>query len=732
MILAALVTDPVTIFLIVLTIILLAPVILTQLKIPHIIGMIVAGVVVGPYGFDVLDRDSSFNIFGQVGLLYLMFLAGLEIDMYHLRRNLRRGISFGLLTFFIPMAMGVAASVYLLHLGWLTSFLLASMYASHTLIAYPVAARFGLTKTPAVLISVVGTIVAVIGALLVLAACVNIHLTGEFQISAMLWLIAKLAMYCMGVLYAFPRITRWFFKRFSEKVTQYVYVLVMVFFSAWVSGAIGLEPVLGAFFAGLVLNRYIPATSPLMNSIEFVGNALFIPYFLIGVGMMINLRVIVEGNTLLIASIMLAVALASKWLAALAAQRLYGMAPADRSMMFGLTTAHTAVALAVVTIGYNMILPDGTRMMDETILNGTVLVILVTCAIAPICTSTAAAKIKVRQLQQEATAEGITSESEEETRARASAPRKSLVCLSNPITAQALTDFALMMRRHRSGIRAERLLALHVRNDNSRASKAVGENALKIAADTAAGADTAINLVERFDLNTVTGILNCIQERDVDRIILGMHRKATVIDTFMGAKIEQLLRATNCETVISRCYIPLNTITRIAVFMPEKAEYETGFRSWVEALGALAAQVGCRIIFCCRKQQEQAVRAVIRHASLEIRHEYRTMESDDDFMLLANRVLDDDLMVVVSARPNSLSYTAHMAETPLLLQKYFSSNNLCIVYPEQFGAEPMQFSFTDPLGSDIATTPSPLWLRLRSAFHRLNQMKKRLTHYRRK
>ena len=232
MILAALVTDPVTIFLIVLTIILLAPVILTQLKIPHIIGMIVAGVVVGPYGFDVLDRDSSFNIFGQVGLLYLMFLAGLEIDMYHLRRNLRRGISFGLLTFFIPMAMGVAASVYLLHLGWLTSFLLASMYASHTLIAYPVAARFGLTKTPAVLISVVGTIVAVIGALLVLAACVNIHLTGEFQISAMLWLIAKLAMYCMGVLYAFPRITRWFFKRFSEKVTQYVYVLVMVFFSA--------------------------------------------------------------------------------------------------------------------------------------------------------------------------------------------------------------------------------------------------------------------------------------------------------------------------------------------------------------------------------------------------------------------------------------------------------------------------------------------------------------------
>ena len=166
----ALVTNPVTIFLIVMMIILFAPVILTRLKIPHIIGMIVAGVAVGPYGLNILARDSSFAIFGQVGLLYLMFLAGLEIDMYHLKLNLRKGMSFGLLTFFIPMIMGVAASVWVLHTGWITAFLLASMYASHTLIAYPVAARFGISKSPAVLISVVGTIIAVIGALLVLAA----------------------------------------------------------------------------------------------------------------------------------------------------------------------------------------------------------------------------------------------------------------------------------------------------------------------------------------------------------------------------------------------------------------------------------------------------------------------------------------------------------------------------------------------------------------------------------
>ena len=713
----ALVTNPVTIFLIVLTIILFAPVILTRLKIPHIIGMIVAGVAVGPFGLNILDRDSSFAIFGQVGLLYLMFLAGLEIDMYHLRRNLQRGILFGVLTFFIPMVMGVLASVYILHVGWLTAFLLASMYASHTLIAYPVAARFGITKAPSVLISVVGTIIAVIGALLVLAGAVSIHETGEFRGSEIAILLAKLTAYCIGVLYAYPRVTRWFFKRYSEKVTQYVFVLVMVFFSAWVSGAIGLEPVLGAFFAGLVLNRYIPANSPLMNSIEFVGNALFIPYFLIGVGMMINVGVIIKGNTLFVAAIMLVVALLSKWLAAFVAQKAYRMDAPDRRMMFGLTTAHTAVALAVVTIGYNMVLPDGTRMMDETILNGTVLVILVTCAIAPLCTSEAASKIKVRMLQDQ-------NEIPDEKRRRIS----TLIPVANPLTTSQLVELALLMRRRTSGIDADRLYALHVRNDNSSASKAVGEHALRLAADAAAGADTTITPIERFDINTVTGILNTVQERDISEIILGLHRKATVIDSFLGAKIDQLLKSTNCMVVVSRCYIPINTVTRVVAFVPAKAEYETGFRHWVLSLGNLVSEIGCRLIFCSSKAQHAILKGIIRGAGLGIRHEYRDMEHADEFPLLANQVLDDDLLVVIGARPNSVSFSSEMVEITQLLQRYFSRNNICMIYPEQFGEEAPQFSFTDPLGSDIVTTPSPLWLALRTRLHRLNLLKKRITH----
>ena len=323
--------------------------------------MIAAGVIIGPYGFNILDNDSSFAIFGQVGLLYLMFLAGLEIDMYHLRLNLRKGLVFGSLTLIIPLLLGVLASVLLLRLDWTTSLLLGSMYASHTLLAYPVAARFGLSRTPAVLIAIVGTIIAVIGALLVLAATVSVREEGYFNFNAIALLMGRLAVWVAVLLYVYPRLTRYFFKKYSDKVTQYVFVLLLVFFAACSAQMIGLEPVLGAFFAGLLINRYVPMGSALMSSIEFVGNALFIPYFLISVGMMINVRVFGDTDTIVIALIMLAVALAGKWLPAFLAQKIYRMDGSSRNVMFGLTVAHTAVALAVVSVGYRL------DMFDETI-----------------------------------------------------------------------------------------------------------------------------------------------------------------------------------------------------------------------------------------------------------------------------------------------------------------------------------------------------------------------------
>jgi Kef-type K+ transport system membrane component KefB len=696
-----LVTEPVQIFFIVLLIILLAPLLLNKLKIPHIIGMIVAGVIIGPHGFGVLDRDSSFAIFGQVGLLYLMFLAGLEIDMFHMRLNLKRGLWFGVLTLAIPLAMGVLTSYYLLHLDMLTSFLLGSMYASHTLLAYPVAARFGITRNPAVLIAIVGTIIAVIGALVVLAVTVNIKRDGEFDVLSLIRLFVLMAVYCAGVLYAYPRITRWFFKTYNEKVTQYAYVLVMVFLSAWLSQAIGLEPVLGAFFAGIVLNRFVPVSSPLMGSIEFVGNALFIPYFLISVGMMIDVKVIFNGDTLLLALIMLAVALISKYIPALIAQKAGKLAKPARGVIFGLTTAHTAVALAVVTLGHTL------GMFDERILNSTVHVILITCAAAPIITSVHAARLKLVMLQREDERDGTNARATRRNRVN-----NTLIPLANARTTPQLVELAVLMR---NDVGRHDMFALHVRSDNSHAARTESENALKSAQHTAAAANVNITPLDRYDLNIATGILNAINERDITEVIMGLHRRQTIIDSFFGSKVEQLLKSTNKMLIITRCFAPVNTTTRIVVYVPPKAQYETGFSRWVRGVSRLTRQLGCRVLWCCPTDIQPLIRGVIHYENYGIRSEFRNAEVWDDFILLANRVLDDDLLIVIGARPASVSFDSSMVEMPAFLQRYFNHTNLIVIYPEQFGEQQTPLmSFADPRAADIASAPSPILLKLRN------------------
>ncbi len=697
---APMVTQPVQIFFIVLAIILFTPLLFNRLKIPHIIGMIVAGVVIGPYGFNVLDNDSSFEIFGQVGLLYLMFLAGLEIDMYHLRLNMRKGLLFGMLTLLIPLVVGVLSSIWLLGQDLLTSLLLGAMYASHTLIAYPVAARFGITKAPAVLIAIVGTIIAVIGALLVLAATVTVKREGAFDLGAMLLLICRMAVWGLALLYIYPRVTRWFFKSHNDKVTQYVFVLAMVFLAAWTAQLIGLEAVLGAFFAGLLLNRYVPTSSSLMGSIEFVGNALFIPYFLISVGMMINVRVIANVDTLTVSAVMLAVAIVSKWLPAVIACRINRLGKSSRGVMFGLTAAHTAVALAVVTLGYQL------GMLDDRILNSTVLVILVTCAVAPIITAAYAPKLKIHLLASE----------EEDGVIRQTRVNNTLIPVATPEGTPALVELAVLMRNERG---RHSMLALHVRDDSSKQAKNLSRASLEAARKAGAAADVTIATVERYDLNIVTGVLNVIEEREITEVVLGMHRRAGVIDSFFGSKIEQLLRSTNRMIIISRCFIPVNTVTRIVVWVPNRAQYETGFSRWVRAVARLTGQLGCRVIFCCCEDCQPLIRGVIYRENYGIRCEFNTLAEDDDYVLLSNKLLDDDLFVIIGARANSVSYSSSVADMPSFVQRYLASTNLLVIYPEQFGEGPALTSFVDPMSADIATTPSPLWRKLKNIWRRL-------------
>lgn len=704
---APLITAPVPIFLTVMAIILLTPIVLNRLRIPYVIGLIIAGVAVGPYGLNILARDMSFEIFGQVGILYLMFLAGIEIDMYHLRKNMRKGLTFGLFTFIIPLILGAVAAMAALRMQMLEATLLASMFAAHTLIAYPIVTRFGVTKAPAVIIAIAGTIVTVLGSLIVLAGVLGVYRDGS--VSSLIPILCYLALYCVGLIYLYPRITRYFFQHYSDGISQFIYVMVMVFGAAALASFIGIEGVFGAFFAGLVLNRFIPARSTLMGRLEFVGNAIFIPYFLIGVGMLIDLRVVLDGwSTLYTAAVMSAVAMASKWIAAFVTQKVYRLTSIDRSVMYQLSNAHTAVALAVVMIGYEM------HLFDVTVLNGTVVMILVTCTVSSFGTERAASRLKVQLLEQA---------DEESARDDSTTHPRTLIAISNPLTAPGIVDLALSMRFPDTSVPGD-FYALHVRNDNSASSKAIGRNSLDVAERAAAAVETRLTPIERFDINFITGVLNTMEERDITELIVGLHRRTRIIDSFLGEKIEQLLRSTNRMIVMSRCFIPLNTVSRLLVAVPKKAQFETGFRRWVQAVGNLCRQIGCRVEFWCDDSTAPLIRTVITQSKLGIRMSFATVASYDDFVLKTAGITDDDLLIVVSARRSSVSFDSDMDSVPEYLQRYLAGNNLIVIYPGQFGTEaPMTMAET--MATDIVSPPNPVYL---FAMNQLRRLRRILSH----
>src|SRR3712207_14716 len=383
------ITDPTWVFFIVLIIILFAPIILGRLRIPHIIGMILAGVLIGEHGFNLLMYDSSFKLFGKEGLYYIMFLAGLEMNMSDFKENRGKAFVLGVLAFALPMILGFISNITILQYGLITSILLASMYASHTLIAYPIVIRYGIARQRSVSIAVGGTAVTDTFTLLVLAVISGLY-KGEASEMFWIWLVVKVVFLSFLIIYFFPRIGRWFFRRYSDGVVQFIFVLAMVFLGAGLMEFVGMEGILGAFLAGLVLNRLIPHVSPLMNHLEFVGNALFIPYFLIGVGMIINVHILFgKGDALKVALVMTTMAMLSKWIACWITQKIYKMSAMERELMFGLSNAQAAATLAAVLVGYNIILPGGERLLNDDVLNGTIVLILFTCIISSFVTERA-------------------------------------------------------------------------------------------------------------------------------------------------------------------------------------------------------------------------------------------------------------------------------------------------------------------------------------------------------
>ena len=661
--------QPIEIFMLVMIIILCAPVIFRRLKIPMIVGLILSGVAVGPNGFNLLARDASFEIFGQVGILYLMFMAAVEIDMYHLRRNYKQGTIFGLLTFILPVAVGIPLTKYALDTGWTTAVLISSMYASHTLISYPVVSRFGLSNNRGAVIAVCGTIVAVFLALVVLAEVVVVKVSGRFD-AGDLWKLLLLTMVYSAVIgWVFPRVTRWWFRLTSDLVNQFIFILTLVCVASVLAKIIGLEGILGAFYAGLVLNRFVPARSALLKRIKFVGDAIFIPYFLIGVGMLLNVGVVMRGwGVVAAALLMTGTALATKFGSSYLSQKIFGLRNDERRLMFGLSSGKAAATIAATMIGYQY------GLMSEDMMNGAVVMILICCIVASVVTENAAKQIRIR----------LTAAELENEAPRATGFARQIVAVSNPLTAEGIMRLAIFMRSPRND---ESVTALFVRNNDDRSVMRMGREALRTAVGVAESMEVECKEVERFDLNIMTGVANVVKERNATDVVIGLHRKSKIVDTFYGSMIEQLMNATDRMIIMSRCFIPVDTIGKIFVYVPRNAQYETGFSSWLARIGNMASQLSRNVMFMCGESTRGYIENLMSEGGYEFIRDYQVMSSWDDFIILSSQIGYEDLLIVVGARKGSVSYSGDAETMIAYLGKHFARHNLALIVPSQFGAE---------------------------------------------
>ena len=626
--------DPVLKFLLILLIILAAPLLLNKLRIPHLLGLIIAGAIIGPHGFNLVLRDSSIILSGTAGLLYIMFLAGLEIDMADFKRNSTKSLAFGMYTFLIPMILGTVVGIWVLRFNVLTSVLLASMFASHTLIAYPIISKLGISKNKAVSITVGGTMITDTLALLVLTIIVGMA-TG--QVNDMFWirLGVSILIFALIVLFGFPFIGRWFFKHVHDNISQYIFVLVMVFLGSFLAQVAGMEAIIGAFLSGLALNRLIPQSSPLMNRVEFVGNAIFIPFFLLGVGMLIDYRTFFTSfETIKVGLIMIIVATAAKYIAAWMTQKTFHLSTDQRSVIFGLSNAQAAATLAAVMVGYNVI--TGTdangepiRLLNESVLNGTILMILVTCTIASFAAQKGAHNIAAQDISDK---EENKKESEH-----------ILIPVSNEETVEELVNLSLAIK----------------------------------------SPDTRMKDLLRYDLSVSNAIASVVKEREITDLVVGLHKEKDIPAAFLGHIVESVLAESSVSTFIYKPAQPISTVRRHLIIIPELAEKEIGFNQIIFRLRNVTQNTGAATVFYGSEATLNALKKLLAKKSGEA--SYIEFNDWDDFLIVFRDIKPDDTMWIILSRKEGLSYAPAMARIPKYLNKYFQANSFVLAYPVQAG-----------------------------------------------
>ena len=676
------ITDPTLIFFVVLLTILFAPIIMGKLRILHIIGMVLAGMLIGEHGLNVLTRDASFELFGKVGLYYIMFLAALEMDMEGLKKSKKQMGIFGLLTFAVPAVLTYLAMRLGLHYPVTTSLLLGCLMASNTLIAYPIVGRYGLQRKPSVSLSVGSSMLSLFIALMGLAAIVA---ASQDDIGIGFWVgfAAKTALFCCVLAVAIPRLTRWFLRRYSDAVMQFIFVLGILFMSAALSDAIRLEGIFGAFLSGLILNRYIPRLSPLMNRLQFIGNALFIPYFLIGVGMLINVRLLFAGGLTIWVVLGITVAgTLGKAVAAYVSAFVSKLPISSGNMMFGLTSAHAAGAIAMVMVGIRLTNPDGSPVIDDAILNGVVIMILFTCIISTIVTESAAQQITFRDKE-------FASDEHRKDE------EKMLIPVKYPEYADRLIHLAMLMRNEK--LRTP-MVGLNVVYDDANASynQREGRKLLDHLTGLAASADVAMQTQVRIAANIANGIKHAFKEFQASEVIIGMHMHPNRSSKFWGDFHQSRFNGLNRQIVMARINQPLSTLRRIQVAVPSRAQYEPGFYRWLERLCRMAGNLECRIIFHGRGDTLAMIEAFVKSHHADVRMECITMEHWNELPRVAATIAEDHMFVVVTARKGTVSYKSALEHLPFEIKQHFNGKNLMIIFPDQYGGSMDEMTFAQP------------------------------------
>jgi Kef-type K+ transport system membrane component KefB len=614
------------------------------------------------------------------------------MDLQGLKQNRTRGIVFGVLTSLIPFGFGLVSGYWILGYSIPASLLLACIFASHTLVAYPIVGRYGVNRHKSVTVSIAATMIALLFALLILAA-----ISGTYKGGNDWWFWAIFGVKCVGYLaYTFllvPKIVRWFFRKYSDAVMQYIFVIAMVFLSAATAELCGLEGILGAFLVGLVFNRFVPRTSPLMNRIEFVGNAIFIPYFLIGVGMLVNMSPLFnDGKALLVVAVMVVAGTVSKYIAALVARIIFRFSHNEGVMMFGLTEAHAAGALAMVMVGTSLEVSPGVPLMNNAVLDGVVMMILISCIISSIATDQAARQLKLSEDTGELA----------ETDKQKGDDEKIMVLVNGSDRLEGLVGAAVMMRNAKLN---RGLIGLNVVNDAdlSQQAQESSRRCLMEAERIAAASDVGMQTQSRLAVNFVNGTVHAMHENDASEIVMGLHRRRrNVGGSFYGRFAEGLVESMPRQLVIVNFLIPINTITRIVVAVPERAEYENGFNRWMERLARMAREIGCKIVFHATEHTNTFIMRYMKRFNQGVRAEYQLLESWDDLLMVSGDISFEHLFVVITARPGSLSYQNSFEQLPDQIIRYFSNNSLMIVFPDQQGetvdntlfSEPMTHSYT--------------------------------------